>query len=174
MQPSLTGGQFPALQELILSCNGLTAAALAALTRWVGQGVWQLVCAYVCCANGTCRIMSDVALLTSLDLSGNQLGPQCALLVLTAVRAPHLQRLRLCATGASSPLGGLLSGLRELRDRVQRPHSPSPLQLLDLSHNHINSSDRVALLAAWQTLWPEHRAQLDSTHDFSCSIRSRL
>ena len=35
MQPLLVG-HCPALQELTLSCNSLTAAALPALTRWVG------------------------------------------------------------------------------------------------------------------------------------------
>lgn len=137
--------------------------------------MWQLACLYVCCANGTCRIVSAVVLLTSLDLSGNQaLGPDCVVLIPAAVRAPRLQQLLLCATGARSPLGSLITDLGELREQAQQPHSPSPLQLLDLSHNRIHSSDRAALLVAWQALWPGHSMQLDNMHDFSCSITSRL
>lgn len=110
-------------------------------------------------------------LLTCLDLSGNKaLGPDCTLLVTAAIRANHLQRLLLVDTGTSSPLGSLISGLRQLKDPAHRLHCPSPLQLLDLSHNNINSSDRAALLTVWQELWPEQSPQLDSTHEWSCTI----
>ena len=40
LHPSLTG-HFPALQELTLSCNHLTAGTIPALTRWVGKEVWH-------------------------------------------------------------------------------------------------------------------------------------
>ena len=114
-------------------------------------------------------------LLTSLDLSGNQdLGPDSVLLIPAAVRASHLQRLLLCATGTHSPLDGLIAELRELRRRGQRQYSPAPLQLLDISHNHINNSDCAALLEAWQALWPGYSWQMDSRLDSSCSITLQL
>ena len=50
LHPSLTG-HFPALQELTLSCNHLTAGTIPALTRWVGKEVWHWpVCMCVNCA----------------------------------------------------------------------------------------------------------------------------
>ena len=62
MQPSLVG-RFSALQELTLSCNGLTATALPVLARWGGGVGWVTIdlCVCVCLQcyvlAGLCRVL---------------------------------------------------------------------------------------------------------------------